>query len=40
MSPVRALAALCLLVGCLVLPFAPAQATPRDENPLAGHPWG
>lgn len=40
MSPVRALAALCLLLGCVVLPLAPAGATPRDENPLAAHPWG
>ncbi len=40
MSPVRSLAALCLLLGCLVLPLAPAQATPRDENPLAGRVWG
>jgi len=40
MSQVRALAALCLLVGGVMLPFAPAQATPRDENPLAAHPWG
>lgn len=40
MSPVRALAALCLLVGCLLLPSTPAQATPRDENPLAGREWG
>ncbi len=40
MSPVRALAALCLLVGCLMLPLAPTQATPRDENPLADREWG
>lgn len=33
-------AALCLLAGLLMLPLAPAQATPRDENPLAGHEWG
>jgi len=40
MSRSKTLALLCLLTGLLLAPLSPAQATPRDENPLAQHEWG
>lgn len=34
------LTALCLVLAVTLAPLAPGGATPRDDNPLAGRPWG